>query len=80
MKQKFQPGDRVKFAVTFLRSTGQYYGDPAPCSSGPFARGTVDEVLELEFGRQAVYVVWDDGDRHGAINSDLCLEDKAELA
>jgi len=40
MKQLKQPtvGDRVQFATRWLRSTGQFTGDPAPCSWGPFAR------------------------------------------
>lgn len=61
---RLSEGDRVAYSRGFLRSTGQYTGPEAPCSYGPFARGTVSIVHDDRERRPAwecVAVHWDDG-------------------
>lgn len=56
-------GDRVRYSSGFLRSTGQFTGDPAPCSWGPFAEGTVIDIkpdcYDYDHRRALVEVQWD---------------------
>ena len=62
LEEKLQPGTRVQLSSEFLRNTGQYTGDPAPCHSGGFARGEIVELDSLYFtGRMVAKVKWDDG-------------------
>lgn len=72
MKQLKQPtvGDRVQFATRWLRSTGQFTGDPAPCSWGPFARGQLVKVEPL--GQcDLAQVRFDNGDLKQVLLSNL---------
>ncbi len=66
--------DRVMMAAKFLRNTGQHYGDPAPTSSGPFARGEVihiDPEPLREGGPQYCRVAWDDGITTGVLTCNI---------
>jgi hypothetical protein len=56
---KANVGDRVRFTVGFLRSTGQYSGPEAPTSFGPFARGRV--IADVEKMPDFRLVKWDNG-------------------
>jgi hypothetical protein len=53
-------GDRVRFTAKFLRSTGQYTGEPAPTSYGPFARGEVLNIIPLSGTTLLAEIKWDD--------------------
>lgn len=57
-----KPGERVRFNVAFLRSTGQYTGDEAPTHWGPFARGVVLNTEPLGPETVLAIVRWDDGE------------------
>jgi peroxiredoxin len=66
-------GDRVRFTKAFLQSTVQYTGPEAPCSHGPFAKGTVMEVLPM-VDTNICMVAWDGGDDYGVLapNLEIC--------
>lgn len=59
---KLIEGARVQISGAHLRQTGQFVGDPAPTSHGPFARGKItafdEEYIE---GKRLAWVMWDDG-------------------
>ena len=62
IEKKLVPGVRVMLSRTFLQNTGQFYGSPAPTSSGPFARGEIVELDSIYFtGRTVAMVKWDNG-------------------
>ena len=59
---KLVPGARVQISAAHLRNTGQFYGDPAPCHVGPFARGEILRMDEEYLPGKAVALVrWDNG-------------------
>jgi hypothetical protein len=49
----FEPGDRVAYARTFLRDTGQ------PWHGLASMRGTVTETMDVAKNRQLVSIAWD---------------------
>lgn len=71
--RKFNVGDRVAYARTFLQSTGMITGEV------PFLRGTVDGTLEIG-GRQVAHVLWDGHDEPiHVLSSNLWPADKLHL-
>jgi len=71
---KFRLGDRVRFAVGFLRSTHQYAGPPPPTNVGPHAQGVVtDPSLSGVVG-----VRWDDGTGQRILEQNLSRIGKLE--
>jgi hypothetical protein len=70
-------GQRVHYARDWLRNTGQFTGEPAPTSWGPFAAG---EVVKLDKGGPWLTEVrWDDGEATRVLNVNLVREDKIHL-
>ena len=71
-KDAFTPGVRVKICARHLRSTGQFYGDPAPTNHGPFARGEIVK-MDSEYlpGRSVALIRWDNGQEHRVLTSNL---------
>ncbi len=61
--KRLQPGTRVMIAREHLRNTGQYTGPPAPCHTGPFAKGEIVTIDDTYLGKGTVVanVKWDDG-------------------
>ena len=62
---------RVQFSTSFLRNTGQYAGNDAPTSKGPFARGTVTKLEPVGAKNALVSVTWDNGVRSNVLMSNL---------
>ena len=59
---KLIEGARVRISAAHLRQTGQHYGNPAPTSHGPFARGTLEKFDDDYIpGKRLAWVMWDDG-------------------
>lgn len=76
----FVPGDRVMFARSFLRSTGQLTGPEAPCAFGPFAAGEVREVKVLSRDMPPLVLVhWDDGSERKVLASNLVHANRRHL-
>jgi hypothetical protein len=86
-QRRFEQGERVAFARDFLRNTGQFTGADAPCSWGPFARGTVTtcrgfdgEPIKNPSGEPSlVAVLWDDGQETRALGNNLVAVDRIPL-
>jgi hypothetical protein len=70
-QSQLQTGDRVQYDSDWLRNTGQFTGPDAPCSLGPFAKGTVMGEYALNDERRVVDVLWDDGQRFRALDRNL---------
>lgn len=58
-------GDKVGYAASFLRSTGQYTGE------APFRRGKVVALDEVQPNYVLVTVEWDHGVTSNALHSNL---------
>lgn len=64
--------DTVRFTAQFLRSTGQYAGDEAPTSTGPWAKGTVVALSPKQLpGPVVARVLWADGREGASLVSNL---------
>jgi len=68
-------GDVVEYSTSWLRSTGQYTGDPAPTSWGPFAKGQVFRVDgdARAMGPAVVLVKWEDGRESASLMCNLSV-------
>lgn len=73
-------GMRVMYCREFLRNTGQFTGQPAPTSWGPFARGIVSDSIPLGSGNSVAQIDWDNGETTKALDANLHEEGKPELA
>ena len=59
---KLIEGARVKLSADHLRNTGQFFGEIAPTSRGPFARGKLVRFDDAYIpGTRLAWVLWDDG-------------------
>jgi len=69
-------GHRVAFSRDFLRSTGQFTGPDNPTSRGPFARGTVVEMLPSP---PLAVIRWDDDNVSRVLAANLVRLDRLHL-
>lgn len=71
---KFEEGDRVMFAASWLRNTGQLTGEV------PFMEGTVTEVEDLlDTDRELVTVDWGEGGVFPSLGANLVRKDRRHL-
>jgi len=68
----------VRYSTQFLRNTGQFAGDPAPTSCGPFARGQVDS--DVDDARSVASVRWEDGNVSSVLALNLEVLTQGETA
>jgi hypothetical protein len=76
----FAIGDKVAFARGFLQSTGQFTGPEAPTHYGPFARGVVLSLQELEgCSHKLAHVLWANGAQTNVLACNLVAVKRLHL-